>query len=251
MNLAKAAADAADVAADAAAAECVQSSTVSLIDLDIINPYFRSSDYGANLLGGRVNLVSPTFAGMNIENPALTAAINGALESAGTVIVDVGGDDAGATVLARYHADIQRRLAGSSARNDSHGRSDIAVCPPGSPDFGLWYVANHRRSTQLALEDAVAEALWQLREIERVSKLAATGIVNNTHLQEETSLFTLRDGLLFARALAAAAQLPLLFSTFPRNLLAQAQVDSQLAGLLATGQLQPVERLVTTPWQEA
>jgi len=207
---------------------------VTLIDLDIINPYFRSSDYVEGLRQEGIELVAPTFARAGIEVPALPAAINGAFDSLGTVIIDVGGDDAGATTLARYRIDIERRLA---ADVDS------------ANDFALWYVINRSRSTEVSTEAAAAEALAQLREIEASCKLKATGIINNTHLQGETTLDIVHEGLRFGQAVAEAAKLPLTMSTLPAALLLQAQKDAVLQDLLDSGQMQPVELLVKTPWQ--
>ena len=237
LNLARTAAaslaaDATSTSIDKATESAHNQKVVTLIDLDIINPYFRSSDYAEKLQDERIKMIIPAFARTGLETPALSAAINGALESKGTVIVDVGGDDAGATTLARYNSDIKRRLS----------RTDTA-------EYALWYVVNRNRSTTESLDAAIAETLWQLREIEKACKLKITGIINNTHLQEETGLETILEGICFADRLARDAGLPLVATTIPRTLLEQAATNPKLAELQASGQLQPVEHLVTTPWQ--
>ncbi|MCL2679894.1 MAG: ParA family protein [Coriobacteriia bacterium] len=217
--------------------------SVTLIDLDIINPYFRSSDYGEILQQHGVELIAPTFARAGIEVPALPAAINGGFDALGTVIIDVGGDDAGATTLARYRIDIERRLAATRTNSSADSSSDDRA------DFALWYVVNRNRSTDSCLQAAAAEAVTQLREIEAACKLQATGIINNTHLQGETTLADIHEGLTFGQSVAAAAELPLIMSTIPATLCADANGDPVLQDLLSSGQLQPVELLVTTPWQ--
>ena len=204
---------------------------VTLIDLDIVNPYFRSSDYAQLLKDEGVSLLAPTFARSALENPSLPAAINGAFDTEGTVIIDVGGDDAGATVLSRYREDIQRRAGNNTS------------------DFAFWYVVNRFRSNAPSTEAAAQEAIAQLRDIEAACKLKATGIVNNTHLQSETTLNIVREGLVFAQTAADLDALPLVATTIPKQLVTEAQNDPELSALLDSGQLWPVELLVTTPWQ--
>ncbi len=80
---------------------------VTLVDLDVVNPYFRSSDYRELLEEAGVRVVSPVFAGTTLDSPSLSGAVYTAIEDAirqGTgerkrVIVDAGGDDVGATAL--------------------------------------------------------------------------------------------------------------------------------------------------------
>ena len=74
-----------------------QGKRVTLVDLDIVNPYFRSSDYTPMLQEKGIKVVAPQFAGTNLDLPSLSAEIYAAFDtSSGYVIVDVGGDDAGA-----------------------------------------------------------------------------------------------------------------------------------------------------------
>ena len=44
---------------------------VTLIDLDIVNPYFRSSDYTDLLEQSGVRVVAPNFAGSTLDTPSL------------------------------------------------------------------------------------------------------------------------------------------------------------------------------------
>lgn len=74
---------------------------VTLVDLDIVNPYFRASEQRALLESAGAHLVAPVFseAGTSLDVPSLTGAIMPTLEDASEehpVIVDLGGDDVGA-----------------------------------------------------------------------------------------------------------------------------------------------------------
>ena len=44
---------------------------VKLADLDLVNPYFRSSDYGPALREKGVELFCPTYAGTTLDLPAV------------------------------------------------------------------------------------------------------------------------------------------------------------------------------------
>ena len=160
---------------------------VTLVDLDIVNPYFRSSDHRRALEAAGIDVVAPTFAATTLDAPSLPAALGGALEREGRVIVDVGGDDAGATALGRFRAQIAAR------------------------DYDLLYVVNARRNLTSTPQEAVAI----LREIEDACGLQATGIVDNTHLQNETTDAIRAQGETFAAEVARQTDLPLV--SIPRS----------------------------------
>ena len=70
---------------------------ITLVDLDIVNPYFRTADYKDELEAAGVNVIAQNLEGTTLDAPALTARMFSIFEeSMGRVIVDVGGDDAGA-----------------------------------------------------------------------------------------------------------------------------------------------------------
>ena len=82
---------------------------ITLVDLDIVNPYFRSSDYRELLENSGVHVIAPKYAGTNLDTPALSAEIDSVFCDENTqVIFDVGGDDAGAFALGRYSDKIKQ-----------------------------------------------------------------------------------------------------------------------------------------------
>ncbi len=75
-----------------------------LVDLDIVNPYFRSSEHEKMLKEHDIRLIAPTFAGTTVDVPALPAEVQTIFADKGErVVIDVGGDDTGATALGRYY----------------------------------------------------------------------------------------------------------------------------------------------------
>ena len=69
---------------------------VTLVDLDIVNPYFRSADFAGLMEEQGIGMIAPVYAGSNLDIPALTAHLDVAIETERQLIIDVGGDDAGA-----------------------------------------------------------------------------------------------------------------------------------------------------------
>ena len=186
---------------------------VTLVDLDVVNPYFRSADYADALTERGVRVVGPNFANTNLDTPSLPAAVRTAVSEAPRVIVDVGGDDAGATALGVY----SRTLA--------------------EADPDVVYVVNMYRSQTTCAEEAVGI----LREIEATSRLKATCVANNSHLKQETTEATVLDSVGFAEEVAAMAGLPLRFTTAPRGL--------DFSRLNKIPDIYPVDVLVRAPWE--
>lgn len=185
----------------------------TLVDLDVVNPYFRSADHEKLLSEHGVKLVSTAYANTNLDLPSLTAGIYGAFEEKGEVIIDVGGDDSGATALGRFS-----RLAKERG-------------------YEMLCVINARRNLTAKPE----EAAELLREIEAASSLKATGLVNNTHLKQLTTADTVRASLAFAGEVGRLTGLPVVYTTAPKD----------LAGELKDIQnLYPVEPLVLAPWEK-
>lgn len=161
---------------------------VTLVDLDIVNPYFRSSEYGKLLEEKGIRLIAPVFAGTTLDTPTLPPDIYSVFEpDSGRVFLDAGGDDAGATALGGFHSQLEE-----------------AGCE-------MLYVVNRYRVLSQKPEEAAA----LLGEIEAASRLKASGLVNNSHLGVETSLEDLLEALPFARKTAELTGLPLLYSTAP------------------------------------
>ena len=76
---------------------------VTLVDLDIVNPYFRSSERTNLLEENGVKVYAPSFAMTTVDVPSLPADIQAVFaDKSRRVIFDVGGDDTGAAALGQY-----------------------------------------------------------------------------------------------------------------------------------------------------
>lgn len=82
----------------------------TLVDLDIVNPYFRSGEKAEEMRRAGVRMLMPTYAMTTVDIPALPAEIQSVFETAGDrVIFDVGGDDTGAAALGRFYPSFMAR----------------------------------------------------------------------------------------------------------------------------------------------
>ena len=85
------------------AAQFSEQYTTTLVDLDIVNPYFRSGEKAEEMRRAGVRMLMPTYAMTTVDIPALPAEIQSVFEVPDEkVIFDVGGDDTGAAALGRF-----------------------------------------------------------------------------------------------------------------------------------------------------
>ena len=168
-----------------------QGKPVTLVDLDIVSPYFRSADFRELLESRGVRVIAPHYANTNLDIPALPAEIQSVFHQTDRmVILDVGGDDAGAIALGQFAPQIRQE------------------------DYDLFYVVNERRY----LTRDVESALEVLREIEACSRLKATALINNTNLGEETTPELVVSSQGFAEEAAHKAGTPLALTAAKREL---------------------------------
>lgn len=198
-----------NLALDAAAA----GTAVTLVDLDVVNLYFATSEYRDMLKQKGINVISPNMAGTTLDAPSLSAGIFSVFDREdGLAILDLGGDDVGATALGRFAQQIREN------------------------GYDMRYVINFYREQV----NTPQKARTLLREIEAACHLQASSIVNNSHLGEQTTAEDIRKAIPYAQETAELLKLPLLANTVPKSL--EAQLDGMLENVY------PVEVIVKLPW---
>ncbi len=165
---------------------------VTVVDLDLVNPYFRTADFREMFSGMGIKLIAPDFACSNLDVPSIQFDVEQLAGSDGCLIIDVGGDDAGAFALGRFSEALNRF----------------------GDELDMFYVVNQRRY----LTENSGEAVSLMFEIEKASRMRHTAVVNNTNLGCETTPAIISKSDDFARETAVAAGLPLAFTTCPENL---------------------------------
>ena len=187
---------------------------VSVADLDIVNPYFRTKDSAKVLEKCGIKLISSEFANSNVDTPALPGEIYSVFDDKSVYsVLDVGGDDRGALALGRYVPDLL---------NENN--------------YEFLFVINKYR---FLTKDAKS-TIEVMREIEEASKLKFTAIVNNSNIGEETTKEDVLSSVAYANEVSALTGLEIKMTT----------VKSSLYDLLKNDiiNLQPIDLYVRQSW---
>lgn len=140
---------------------------VYIVDLDIVNPYFRTNDVKKQLGEYGIDVIASAFASSNVDVPALPSEIFRVFcDKDAAVVFDVGGDDDGAVALGRYKQYFDKE------------------------DYNMFYVVNTYRPLSSDPEDIIE----LLTDIEMVSRLKVTGLVNNSNISHLTSVENVLNG---------------------------------------------------------
>ena len=160
---------------------------VTVADLDIVNPYFRTKDSRTELEEAGIRLICSEYANTNVDIPALPPELYSITHDKNhRVVLDIGGDDRGAYALGRFVDAIK-------AENN----------------YSMVFVANCYRP----LTRDVDSTIEIMREIENACKLNFTCIVNNSHLGEYTTAETVTDSFPYIEELCKKTGLPLFMHT--------------------------------------
>lgn len=188
---------------------------LSIVDLDIVNPYFRSRERHELVTAAGIRVVAPEGALSTADLPALPPEIGGVLQDETRhAVFDIGGDDVGARALGRY----SKMFAPAT--------------------YEMLFVLNANRPFSQAVEPTVA----LMRAIEKTSRLKVAGLVNNTNLMQYTDIPLLQKGEDLTLAIGEATNLPLVFNAVAHNL-----VDAATAVLRAP--VLPLHLYMKRPWE--
>ena len=188
----------------------------AIVDLDIVNPYFRSREMREMLEDAGIAVYGSAFEKeAAAELPALGASLRTPLENNSCrVIIDTGGNDTGALVLnqfTKYFTDEQTTM--------------LAIVNANRPDTG-----------------DIKTALEHIAAIEYATQLNVSYIVNNTHLLRETTADDVIKGQTFCEKICEDTGKQLLCSCYPEGI-----VDpDELAGL--SGNLLPLGLYMRPTW---
>ena len=166
---------------------------VTVADLDIVNPYYRTKDSEEELKAAGIPLISSPFANSNVDLPALPQELYRIVDETDThMVVDIGGDDRGAYALGRFAQKLK----------DEN-------------DYEMILAINKYRPLTADEKDAVAI----MKEIEEAGHLPFTAIVNNSNLGKETTAEDVLASVPYAEKMAKDTGLPLLLTTVREDLL--------------------------------
>jgi hypothetical protein len=191
---------------------------VRIADLDLVNPYFRTREARKALEALGIEVVLPPQEYMQADLPILSPTIAGMIRQPdGLVLLDVGGDDAGATVLA--------------ALGDAFSGVDVHMLQ----------VVNPMRP-----QTATVEGCLKMKdEIEAAAQLTISGLIGNANLIDETGTQEIYEGHDFLQKLSAACGLPLAFITVAQELMAGIEIERFSCPILT------IVRQLVPPWKAA
>jgi hypothetical protein len=159
---------------------------VTLADLDVVKPYFRSRAARDILADAGIRLLAPDGENTHSDLPIIVPQIRSALQDpACRLVMDAGGDDNGAKVLGSL-ADVMPEAETSCLA-----------------------VLNFRRPSTPDPTGAVA----MVRDIEAAARISITGLVSNTHLMGETTAQIVMEGYRMAVETSRLLGVPVVAAT--------------------------------------
>ncbi len=165
---------------------------VSVCDLDIVNPYFRTKDSLEDFQKAGIRLISSEFANTNVDVPALPQGMYAVMDDVEShFVLDIGGDDRGALALGR--------LAPSIVEENN---------------YEMLLVVNFFRP----LTRDNQSMLEVMKEMEQAAGISFTGIVNNSNLGEETTPEDVLSTVEKAKSFAKLCHLPVVMTSVREEL---------------------------------
>ena len=193
---------------------------VQVADLDLVNPYFRTREARQLLRSHKIDVVLPPERLLQADLPILMPQVAGMIRQPdGLSILDVGGDDVGATVLAAL---------GEAFQTPSHPVHLFQVVNPFRPNT-----------------DTVDRCQGMRSAIEASARLALTGWVGNAHLMEETTVEDVHHGAAFMQNLQAVSGLAVQWICVPQPLVSEVDLSMFKWPVL------PIGRQMVPPWKQA
>ncbi len=157
----------------------------AIIDLDILNPYFRSREKQRLLEKEGIHVFGNVFDyDITAEIPALSACIKTPLEDCSyDVVIDVGGDAVGARVLNQF---------------DKYFNPD---------ECDILCVINMKRPETATVDGVISH----INEIEKGTKLKINGFISNTHLLGDTTVQEIVSGYNFCKEIEDITNTPIVY----------------------------------------
>lgn len=188
---------------------------VTIIDLDIVNPYFRTADAKKILEENSIKLIASEFATSNLDMPTVAPEVMSAFcASDGVVIFDVGGDEDGAYALGQYNRFFKKE------------------------NYKMYLVVNTKRP----MTNTAHELEEMAKAIEYASRLSFTGIINNTNLGSITDNETLLSDYEQIEKLSERTKIPVVMqSGLPKAL---EKLPKELSSMAFD-----MEIMINMPWR--
>ncbi len=162
-----------------------QDKKVALVDLDVVNLYFRSREKAEMLEENGIRIIGGSIRASSLDIPSIPGEVLSPIQDTSyNLIMDVGGDPAGARALGRYHPYLKE----------------------GSYD--MFFVLNANRPETQDLD----KAMEYMVKIQDVARCKITGIINNTHMLKSTTLEDVLRGYNLAKKISDETNIPIKYN---------------------------------------
>lgn len=156
-----------------------------LADLDIVNPYFRSSEKVAEMEKLGVEVITPVFANTNVDSPMLSPKVGGYFVYKDiNYILDAGGDQVGSKALGQY----RHKIAENGGK--------------------LFFVVNTKRPFTKDVDSIID----MMAQVERGSSMKIDGIIHNSNMSFESTGEELIEGHKIISEVARQCNLPIVLT---------------------------------------
>ncbi len=173
---------------------------VVICDLDIVNPYFRTSDEKKHLEDNGIRVIASQFASTNVDIPTLPEDVLSVFADDNIeAIFDVGGDDDGAIALGGYFSYISKK------------------------EYNMFFVINTLRPMTSEIDDITFLA----KNIESASRLKITHVINNTNLAYLTEKKHLLESLDLVEECAKRLNAPIKYIAGKKEILSALPEDKK------------------------
>ena len=172
---------------------------VLLADLDIVNPFYRSSDAAKELEKNDIRLISPMYANSNVDAPVLSGEVYVIFDDDSYMgVFDIGGEDMGATILGSMKSRLDQT------------------------DAELLMAVNTRRPFTSTADEIIVMA----SELQEASKLKIKGFINNTNILEQTTYDDILEGEKILKEVSERTGIPVVLTTFMEGVVQDDQIIS-------------------------
>jgi hypothetical protein len=186
-----------------------------IVDLDIVNPFFRTTEKREVLEEQGIKVISPNFAGTGLDIPSLSAQIYSVFQTRDhKVIFDVGGDDIGATALGAFYPYFRKEY------------------------YRVYYVINVRRPLSSNEQDIID----MMESIEANSRLGVTHLINNSNISYETTISDILDGQAIVEKISKKIDKPIAYISGMPEVLKSLPVDLRTKAF-------PLNIFMRPPWE--
>lgn len=193
-----------------------QGKKVVIVDLDVVNPYFCVRELKDKLEEKGIKVISSNPEYVNAElmvvPPEVLSVFN---DKSYDVVIDVGGDDMGATALGQYNRYINAE-----------------------PHEVFFVINNNRPFTK----DAMGAEEY-IGEIEHASRLKVTKFISNTNLSYETEIDDILKGDKEVAELSKKMNIPYIYTVCKK------EFEEKIKDKVQSEEVFPIDIFMMPPWR--